>query len=512
MPLSPGISSRVLKDPTTGQERRVAVGSDAEKKYLGQGYQAQSEGATSSKTGEAKPTRYTAPETGGGTGTSGSRYTSDADAAFREGGALGVRTPYTPQEERNLRDEELRRVQAQIDAINEAGDYELDLARERAAGRMGQSRALSSATGTLGSPIGTTRDEQISGKNREEQAAIKNATALKVQNIFKAVDEKVQKLADARKTEAVNNTEKFLEYQKGLATDAKADMKELATAGIELSGSQRASLMELTGYDGDTFDSLYKSIQIANGNNYLNKDKPQIVGNTAVYFKQVTDPETGETRIETEEVKLPDAFGKQVDQTVARDDGIYVFYKDGTWAKVGQAKGPTATEKTAADKAATAKTSAAARATEVKALVTELTDPSVRGLIDNITGIGVGSIAANLPGSPEQEIKNKVERLKGLLALDSIKDFKGLGALSDREFGTASAAATSLGYNLGDQAFVDEIARIGKNMDKILGSGEVEGNGATGDEVLMMDANGQQGYVPKDQVDDALAEGYSLVQ
>lgn len=104
-----------------------------------------------------------------------------------------------------------------------------------------------------------------------------------------------------------------------------------------------------------------------------------------------------------------------------------------------------------------------ARANEVQALIKEIkSDPNLaRG-----TGI-TSTTLAFLPSNAA--FQAKIERVKALLSLDSIKEFKGTGAMSDREFGTASSAATSLNTYSGQAAVLKELERIDKNMENIRG-------------------------------------------
>ena len=62
----------------------------------------------------------------------------------------------------------------------------------------------------------------------------------------------------------------------------------------------------------------------------------------------------------------------------------------------------------------------------------------------------------------------KVEQLRALLAIDAIKDFKGTGPMSDREFATAGAAATALNPTGKQSFFTDELTKIQASMNAVL--------------------------------------------
>ncbi|MEK7068257.1 MAG: hypothetical protein AAB964_00390 [Patescibacteria group bacterium] len=278
-------------------------------------------------------TRYTAPATTGGP-------IGAAGAAFGAGGAYDPNVkPYTPEEEQVVRDKARTQAQASIDAINEMANKELAAAQVRGQNRLGQNRAIAAATGTQGSGTDTTRVGNITELNAQEIATINAEKEAKTQAILTGVQDRSDALVKAHKEDARTNADKYVTYLAGVADSARKDMTALAQAGAVLDDNQRNKLMEQTGYDPATFDTLYKSMTIANSNDIINKDKPQIVGNKAVFFKQTKDAKTGQITLKTITLDLPEAGkSKELDSTVARDDGIYAFYKDGTWEKVGAPK------------------------------------------------------------------------------------------------------------------------------------------------------------------------------
>lgn len=275
-------------------------------------------------------TRYSDTQTDTGSSVEGGMYQS--------GGVKSVQTPYTASEEEKIREEERKKVQARIDAINQLAEAELAQARRVGENRLGKGRALASARGLLGSPIEETEATQIEKLNLEEQSAIRAKKEAEINSILTGVENTAKELIEARKTEATRNAEDYTKYLTGISTTAKDRMEKLAKAGVTLSADQRMKLISQTGYDEKTFDDLYKSMKIVNSTEIINKDKPQIIGNKAVFFKQTKDPVTGAITFSTEELDLPESASK-IKDTVARDDGIYVFYEDGTYKKVGQPSG-----------------------------------------------------------------------------------------------------------------------------------------------------------------------------
>lgn len=276
--------------------------------------------------------RYTAPP---------AAPAENAGSAFGTAGIYANRKAPTPEEEQTIRETERTRVQSQIDAVSELAAKSLADARERAAQRSGSARARMSSTGEIGSGNETTVNAALDKQREREEKVIATEKAARVNSLLTGVEDRSAALIKAQKEEAMIGAEKFEEYLKDSATQARTDMQSLAKTGTKLTSSQRQNLINQTGYDPDTFDALYKSLSISNASagEYINKDKPQIVGNKAIFFKKVKDPSTGAISIVPEEVNLPDgAASKEVKQIVSRDDGMYVFYENGTWEKIGEPK------------------------------------------------------------------------------------------------------------------------------------------------------------------------------
>ena len=96
---------------------------------------------------------------------------------------------------------------------------------------------------------------------------------------------------------------------------------------------------------------------------------------------------------------------------------------------------------------------------------------AVAGLLERTSGFS-GAVGAkgisSLFGLKDQPIagtdaagyKSEVERVKSLLVLPELQALRGLGAMSDREFGTLTSAATSLNTDLSEKDFKTEIKRV----------------------------------------------------
>lgn len=102
------------------------------------------------------------------------------------------------------------------------------------------------------------------------------------------------------------------------------------------------------------------------------------------------------------------------------------------------------------------------RANKVNSLINEIKNHPAYS-----TGTGVSSYV--LAGNYNvRDFNKKVEQLRALLAIDAIKDFKGTGPMSDREFATAGAAATALNPTGKQSFFTDELTKIQASMNAVL--------------------------------------------
>lgn len=69
-------------------------------------------------------------------------------------------------------------------------------------------------------------------------------------------------------------------------------------------------------------------------------------------------------------------------------------------------------------------------------------------------------------GSKAAGYLTQLERVKALLTLPNLQYMKGLGAMSDREFGTISSAVAALSPKMSEKQFNKELTRIKEVMDK----------------------------------------------
>ena len=427
---------------------------------------------------------------------------SGGSEQFDPGGA-NDKTPVTPVNEATIRENARKDVQAQIDAVNELTQTELASARVRGTERSGRTRALSASTGVIGSPIGDTQEEKTYQANVQEERAISAASAEKISNILAGVNTRADSLIQNAKTSASKNATDYSTFLKDQATQARTDFTALATSGAELTSEQRQKLLDQTGYDSATFDQLYQGLKIANSNAYINKDKPEIFGNKAVFFKKNRDG-----TITTETVDLPISGGvdpKDID-VVSRKDGIYMLNKrDGTFKKVGvpevtQESIDKATEKSDAKKLAEGEI------TQNYGLVNELLNIG-DGTLNAIAG--VPGLSAFTPGTKTQLAQNKAKQLKAILSLENRQKLKGQGAVSDFEGKMIADAGSSLGINdagrssLGNEDFKKEVRKVRGAFGLAAGQPQKV-------RITSPDGKTKEGSVTSEEANSAYLQGYLI--
>ena len=137
-------------------------------------------------------------------------------------------------------------------------------------------------------------------------------------------------------------------------------------------------------------------------------------------------------------------------------------------------------------------------------------------------GTGFRKFLGGIPGVPNNifttgtkkaDFETEIERLKGALTLPALESMRGLGAMSEVEFNTVRSSISSLNTNMTEVAFKEELGRINTslNMSKARNAAQVATYNGT-PSVPVMTADGKAGVIPVNQIDEALAEGYIIIE
>lgn len=255
-------------------------------------------------------------------------------------------------DEATIRENVRKSMQGQIDTTNALYDELAATDRTKADALNNRVRGINVNSGLGGSDFATAnavgQEEEnakvVESRNRERGAAL--AT------ILGNIDSRANAEVKDKTAEADKNSQNYLTYLKGNQDKAHADLISAAGLGVSYDDFKTKEPARLTALLTQTGlnETQAKALFIANSPEgvYINKDKPEIVGGNAVFFKQTKDAATGKTTITSEAIPLPAGVDEKNVQVVARQDGIYIINKvpnkDGTYTttKVGQPNAPKA--------------------------------------------------------------------------------------------------------------------------------------------------------------------------
>lgn len=245
-----------------------------------------------------------------------------------------------PLDEAGIRAARLKEVQAQLDSLNSIYDNMVGQLRVEGENRLGQTRAVGSRRGLVGSEMGDAQkmktekynENVIAAKNEERAAAL---AAVRDKASARANDEILQKTAQ-KKLDAAN----YIEYIKGKQDETKTDIKDLAKTGIKIED-----------VDSETYKALLESGGFkseAELDAYFNVHKPkaekvkydyQELKNGSILrtgddgsYKTLDDlklPQEGDWAIQ----ELDDGTVIAYDRNKVNSEGKFTYEKIGNFAK-----------------------------------------------------------------------------------------------------------------------------------------------------------------------------------
>lgn len=168
----------------------------------------------------------------------------------------------TQPDEASIREQEFQRQQARIAAINSVYDEELNRAREVGRGRLGETRAMGAAMGVLGSSFGAAQKNQTEDANTAVERGINVERQAKIADVFNQIDQNTMARVQSDRARADKNSEAYIGFLKDSQEQARSSIKELAAGGVDfntLSQEQKKKLVDSTGYDELTLESVYNA-------------------------------------------------------------------------------------------------------------------------------------------------------------------------------------------------------------------------------------------------------------
>lgn len=121
-----------------------------------------------------------------------------------------------------------------------------------------------------------------------------------------------------------------------------------------------------------------------------------------------------------------------------------------------------------------------------------------------------GVVSTWFGASDPTDVAASVDRLKALLSIDAIKNFKGTGAMSDREFAAAGNAATLLRRDMSETQFNVELARIQEHMENAILPLSATPE-ATKYEILTRRAVEQNPGASPEEIDSLVKQSYDVI-
>lgn len=244
-----------------------------------------------------------------------------------------------------IRENVRKNMQGQIDATLAASDALIAKDREVGNGLNARVRGINISSGLGGSDFAAANAVGQEKKNQEVIDSDLKQRSAQLAQILGNIDTRASAEIDKATATAKENSKDYLAYLQDKQDKAKTDLTSTAALGIgydQLKTENPDALTKLLTQTGLS-EQQARALFIANApqGTYLNADKPQIVGNTAVFFKQTKDPVTGKTVISQESIALPAGTDEKNTEIVTRTDGIYIINKipnaDGSYTtkKVG---------------------------------------------------------------------------------------------------------------------------------------------------------------------------------
>lgn len=219
-----------------------------------------------------------------------------------------------------IREEVRRQAQDRIDAINAVYETEFAEAALRGSDRLGQQRSITARRGTLGSDFGEAQKEKVKDFNEQEVAAINARKAAEISSVLTGVQNRADALIRAKEEEVRGNAQAYLSYLKGVETDAREDVLNLAKGGAALEELDKATLdqlLEETGYDDFQLKMIWNA----------NTPKDKIDWQSKVENGQLivwgVDPKTGEPTMQVKPIEGAKQDGNYKPQVMP--DGTLLF-------------------------------------------------------------------------------------------------------------------------------------------------------------------------------------------
>jgi hypothetical protein len=165
-------------------------------------------------------------------------------------------------DEESIRERTRKEIEEQIKAIDLAYSGILSQARVEGENRMGQTRAISSRSGTMDTPMGEAQKATTEGYNRNIISSIESEREAKKSALYTKSNQRANDMIEAKRLEISGQKEKANEYLSKIRESAKSDAITFFKAGgkiTDLSDEEYANLLNESGMTPTELSAYAKS-------------------------------------------------------------------------------------------------------------------------------------------------------------------------------------------------------------------------------------------------------------
>jgi hypothetical protein len=174
---------------------------------------------------------------------------------------LALQASKQPVDEATIREETMKRWQAEIDALNQIYAQQKREATQRGLGRLGVEAAIQARRGLFGSDFGAAQTAGVEAVNLEEQKAIDAEKAIKIASVMNKVNTDVLAEVEKKKAAKQAGADAYLTYLQG---EAKAkrnllsrSVKSFLNSGLEGTDQELKNLADKLGVSLDIIKEEY---------------------------------------------------------------------------------------------------------------------------------------------------------------------------------------------------------------------------------------------------------------
>lgn len=168
-----------------------------------------------------------------------------------------------PKTYEQLREEERKSMQAQIDVINELYNSEMAKLKEVNKGRLNETSSIAVGAGLAGSPFQGAQEDKTKAFNTQEEQALRAKQAAEIAQAMGLADSRAVQRAQLEMQQANMDRTEYIGHLKDIQADARTSFINLAKSGktklTDLSADQLKKLMDDTGLDSLQLESMYNA-------------------------------------------------------------------------------------------------------------------------------------------------------------------------------------------------------------------------------------------------------------